>query len=167
MVQGIKRIEENKIPRSLQRHAVKSISLHTFLDVSQCAYGGVVYVRCEHDTKTVSVTLAAAKTKVVPLQSVSIPWLELMGAQLGSKLTHSIVSVLSIPKQHMVFWSDSTDVLWWIKGYSRIFKPFVANRIGEIQLYSNPDQWRYVSTKVNPADHLTRGLTIIELTEKS
>ena len=82
---------------------VKSISLHTFVDASQCAYGGVVYVRCEYDTKTVSVILAAAKTKVAPLQSVSIPRLELMGAHLGSKLAHSIAGVLSIPKQHMIF----------------------------------------------------------------
>ena len=79
---------------------MKSISLQTFVDTSQCAYGGVVYDRCEYDTKTVSVNLAAAKTKVVPLQSVSIPQLELMGAQLGSKLAHSIAGVLSIPKQH-------------------------------------------------------------------
>ena len=83
-----------------------------------------------------------------------------MEAHLGSKLAHFIASVLSIPKQHMTFWSDSTDsVLWWIRGYnSRVFKPFVANRIVEIQLYSNPDQWRYVSVKMNPADHLIRGL---------
>ena len=79
---------------------MKSISLHTFVDASQCAYGGVVYVRCEYDIKTVSVTLAAAKTKVAPLQSVSIPRLELMGAHLDSKLASSIASVLSIPKQH-------------------------------------------------------------------
>ena len=162
----LRELQRIKIPRSLQRRdEVKSISLHTFVDASQSAYGGVVYVRCEYDIKTLSVTLAAAKTKVAPLQSVSIPRLELMGAHLGSKLAHSIASVLSTPKQHMIFWSDSTDVLWWIRGYSRVFKPFVANRIGEIQLYSNPDQWRYVPTKMNPADHFTRGLTVAELVE--
>ena len=62
--------------------------------------------------QTVSVILAAAKTKATPLQSVSIPRLELMGAHLGSKLACTIANVLSIPKQHMIFWSDSTDVLW-------------------------------------------------------
>ena len=90
-----------------------------------------------------------------------------MAAHLGSKLAQSIANVLSISKQQMIFWSDSTDVLWWVRGYSRIFKPFVANRIGEIQSSSNPEQWRYVPTKINPADHLTRGLKVSELIEKN
>lgn len=30
-------------------------------------------------------------------------------------------------------------------------KMFVANRITEIQKLSEPDQWRYVNTKENPA----------------
>ena len=90
-----------------------------------------------------------------------------MGAYLESKLAHSVANVSSIPKQHMIFWSDSTDVLWWIRGYSRVFKPFVANRIGEIQLHSSQNQWRYIPTNMNPADHLTRGLKVAELIEKS
>ena len=72
---------------------------------------------------------------------------------------------------NIIFWSDSTDVLGWVRGYSKVFKPFVANRIGliigEIQLHSNQDQWRYVPTKMHPADHLTRELKVIELIEKT
>ena len=76
-----------------------------------------------------SVRLVAAKTKVAPIQSVSIPRLELMRACLGNKLTQSVAQVFSIPMQEVVFWSDSTNVLWWIKGHSRVYKPFVANKI--------------------------------------
>ena len=89
-----------------------------------------------------------------------------MGAHLGNKMACTIASVLSIPKQHMIFWSDSTDVLWWIRGYSVVFKPFVATRVGEIQSHSNPDQWRYIPMNINPADHLARGLKISELIER-
>ncbi len=39
----------------------------------------------------------------------------------------------------------------------------MANRIQKIQLSSAPDQWRYVPTKENPADHASRGLTTSEL----
>ena len=61
----LKKLQRIKVHRSLQRKdKVKSISLHTFVDASQSAYGGVVYVRSEYDNQTVSVTLAAAKTKV-------------------------------------------------------------------------------------------------------
>ena len=61
-----------------------------------------------------------------------------MGACLGNKLTQSVTQISSIPVQEVVFWSDNTNVLWWIKGHSRVYKPFVANRIGEIQSCTNP-----------------------------
>ena len=70
----------------------------------------------------------------------------------------------------MIFWSDSIDVLWWIRGYSRVYKPFVANRVGDIQSCSDLEQWRYVPIGINPADYLKRGLIIriraTELDEK-
>ena len=163
----LNQLQNIRIPRSLQqkKEAVK-INLHTFVDASQGAYGAAVYVRIEYQDQTVSLNLIAAKTKVAPLQSISIPRLELIGACLGTRLTQSIASVLVIPIQHTVFWCDSTNVLWWIRGHSRVFKPFVANRIGEIQLVTDPDQWRYVPTELNPADYLTRGLKILELVDK-
>ena len=52
-------------------------------------------------------------------------------------------------------------------GYSQQFKPFIANRIGEIQTSTNPDKWRYVPTKENSADYLTRGAMLAELAELS
>ena len=39
----------------------------------------------------------------------------------------------------------------------------MANRIGEIQALTNPDQWRYVSSRENPADLLTKGLGVTKL----
>ena len=62
-----------------------------------------------------------------------------------------------------VFWSDSVNVLWWVRGRSRQFKPFVANRAGEIQSKSDPDKWRYVPTSINPADLLSRGMRAADL----
>ena len=56
--------------------------------------------------------------------------------------------------------------MYWIRGQSRKFKPFVANRVGEIQASTNPEQWRYVLTKQNPADLLTRGLSVSTLSEQ-
>lgn len=160
-------LQNIRIPRSLQqRNEVVKINLHTFVDASQGAYGAAVYIRIEYEDQTVSVGLVAAKTKVAPLQSISIPRLELMGACLGNKLAQSIIKVLLIPIQCVIFWSDSTNVLWWIRGHSRTFKPFVANRIGEIQSVTNPDQWRYVPTELNPADYLTRGLKVLDLIER-
>lgn len=60
---------------------------------------------------------------------------------------------------------DSLNVGYWIQGKSREYKPLVAHRVAEIHENSNPDQWRYVPTSLNPADLFTRGITALELTE--
>lgn len=40
---------------------------------------------------------------------------------------------------------------------------FVANRVAEIQNHINPNCWHYVNTKLNPADHASRGLSTRDL----
>ena len=101
-----------KVPRCLQlKEQVKLVCLHVFVDASQDAYGAVVYEKVEYQNETSSVRLVASKTKVAPLQSLSIPRLELMGAVLGNKLAQTIVNVLTISKDAVTFWIDSTSVL--------------------------------------------------------
>lgn len=120
------------------------------------------YVRHLYKDGTVSSRLVASKSRVAPLQVVSIPRLELMGL----KLAENVGQVLGIDKSKWVFWSDSMNVLHWIRGQSRKFKPFVANRVGEVQASTNPEQWRYVPTKQNPSDLLTRGLSVSALADE-
>ena len=153
-----------KVPRCLQlKRQVRLVSLHVFADASEEAYGAVVYQKTEYQDGTSSVCLVASKSKVAPLQSMSIPRLELMGAVLGNKLAQTIMSVLAIEKDSITFWIDSAYVLYWIRGYSKKLKPFVANRVSEIQVNTNPDQWRHVPTKMNPADYVTRGVRLSDL----
>ena len=64
----------------------------------------------------------------------------------------SISRTFSVSLNQVTFWSDSINVLWWIKGRSQSFKSFVANRVGEIQTETDPRQWRFVPTEKNPAD---------------
>ena len=56
-------------------------------------------------------------------------------------------------------------MLWWIRGRGRDFRPFVANRIGEIQISTEPVQWQHVPTEQNPADLCSRGSSPSELAE--
>ena len=88
-----------------------------------------------------------------------------MAAVLGLRMAGSISRVLNASLDQATFWSDSMNVVWWIRGRSRSFKPFVANRVGEIQNATDPKQWRYVPTNKNPADLLMRGLKLSELTK--
>ena len=158
-------LKQLQIPRCLfqDKRASETISLHIFVDASENAYGAVVYARCLRMDGCVTRNIVAAKTRVAPTISTSIPRLELMAAVVGARLAMRISKVLDISVGSATFWSDSANVLWWIRGRSRQFKPFVANRVGEIQGYTNPDQWRYVPTELNPADFLSRGMKATDL----
>ena len=71
----------------LQLEEFKSATLHVFVDASQDAGG-----------KEIIMSFVASKTKVAPLQLLSIPRLELMSAVLGKRLALSIAKILIIDK---------------------------------------------------------------------
>ncbi|CAG2212937.1 unnamed protein product [Mytilus edulis] len=63
-----------KIPRCLQLNEdIVLTSLHTLNDASQEAYGSVIYARHEYKSGMISTRFIAAKSRVAPLTSVSIP----------------------------------------------------------------------------------------------
>lgn len=153
-----------QVPRCL-REAKEVIAQRvvTFVDASIQAYGTAVYLQCGYSDATTSSRLIASKSKVAPLKPMTVPRLELMGAVLGLRLTQHLIELLGLPMQTVTFYSDSMDVLWWVRGHGRSFRPFVANRVGEIQLVTEPAQWQHVGTAENPADLCTRGATPEEL----
>lgn len=156
-----------KIPRGLKNHTTfEEMTMHTFVDSSQEAYGAFCYVRHLYKDGSLTCRLVASKVSVAPLQAVSIPRLELMAAVAGLKLVQTVGQVLGIDKSKWVFWSDSMDVLHWIRGKSRKFKPFVAHQVGEIQGSTNPERWRYVPTKLSPSELLSRGRSVSALAEE-
>lgn len=135
-------LQRLKIPRCLQEaeQIVEAVTLQTFVDASEEAYEAVVYTRFSYRDGSVSTNIVAAKTKVALSDDTSIPRLELMAAVIGVRLTSKISTVLKIQISRAIFWSDNMNVLWWIRGRSRQFKPFVANRVGEIQGSTDPEQ---------------------------
>ena len=52
-----------------------------------------------------------------------------------------------------------------IRSKGRRFKPFVSNRIGEIQSNVQPCLWRYIPSEHNVADDVSRGITVAEVAE--
>ncbi|GFT57612.1 DUF1758 domain-containing protein [Trichonephila clavipes] len=64
---------------------------------------------------------------------------------------------------HFYAWTDSQVVLSWLSSHPRNWKPYIANRTSEILDLVPADSWRYVPTKMNPADIACRGLSPKEL----
>ena len=50
-------------------------------------------------------------------------------------------------------------------GSERDFKLLFSNRVCEIRMSTYPAQWKHVSTKLNPADYLTRRVKLLQLAE--
>ncbi|GFT11218.1 integrase catalytic domain-containing protein [Trichonephila clavipes] len=150
------------IPRWIHT-ASQQITLHGFCDASELAYASVIYaVQPQADGNT-KVTLLVAKSRVAPLKSVSIPRLELNGALLLARLYATCKNILKEYDVHFYAWTDSQVVLSWLSSHPRNWKPYIANRTSEILDLVPADSWRYVPTKMNPADIACRGLSPKEL----
>ena len=132
--------------------------------IPKCLWSSCLYEIRIHRKKSI-IVVCNIKNKGSTLAVIEYPTFRINGSNLRKRLALSIAEVLSTDRELITFWTDSTSVIWWIRGYSRQFKPFIANRIGEIQTSTNPEKWRYVPTKENPADYLTRGTTLIELSQ--
>ncbi|XP_075531538.1 uncharacterized protein LOC142564428 [Dermacentor variabilis] len=132
--------------------------VHIFTDASPRAYGAVVYLRIS-GVKEAKVTLVLSKSRVAPIKRISLPRLELMGMVMGARLREYLERSLSLSISKWYLWTDSSIALHWVRGPAQQWKPFVANRVLEIQQRSDPDIWNHCSGIENPADLLTRGVT--------
>lgn len=105
-----------------------------------------------------SVNLITSKTKVSPVQKITVPRLELCGAVLLVKLLTKVKSALRIDGISCHAWSDSMVVLAWLRKLPCHWKTFVANRVSQIQNVLGPSNWKYVPSAENPADVSSRGI---------
>jgi hypothetical protein len=164
----LKSIESVSIPRcySILIPCSDKIDLHIFVDASPDAYAAVCYLRVEN-SENVHVALVRAKTRVSPRRQQTIPRLELLAATLGIKLATLVIKEHSIRFQTIQFWSDSQNVLCWIRSENRKFTSFVEHRIAEILEKSDASQWRWIPSKLNVADEATKWKDSPDLTTNS
>ena len=161
----LKLLSTKHIPRCYfpkDSHVV-SKKVHGFSDASEDAYATVIYYRFKDNRGAVHVSLVIAKTRVAPIKRLTIPRLELCGAQLLAHLLVQVRELFDVSLDAIHAWTDSTIVLSWLKGNPRHFKTFVGNRVSDINDCIPPNVWRHVDGQDNPADCASRGLQPSEL----
>ena len=103
-------------------------------------------------------SLVIAKSRVAPVKHVTVPRLELAAAVLSVRVSAFLERELKYDHTEEYFWTDSTVVLGYINSHAKRFHVFVANRIQQIRDGSSAEQWCYVASEKNPADHASRGM---------
>ncbi|XP_068243758.1 uncharacterized protein [Palaemon carinicauda] len=111
-----------------------ALELHHFSDASQVAYGCSTYLRSTHQSGEIHVALVVSKSKVAPIEFMTIPRLELQAAVLAAKMDDMLRRELDLDLDLSYFWTDSKIVLRYISNESRCFNVFVGNRVSLIQL---------------------------------
>ncbi|XP_055912003.1 uncharacterized protein LOC129946017 [Eupeodes corollae] len=157
-------LEKIRIPRWICTEKENlELELHGFSDASMKAYGAVVYLRILNRSNKIHTHLVMSKTRVAPLNTVSLPRLELCGAVMLARLLCYVRDVLQLGQIKTYAWTDSTITLCWIAAPPSKWKTFISNRVAEIQRLTNVNIWNHVPTKLNPADLASRGISPSEL----
>ncbi|XP_057711992.1 uncharacterized protein LOC130929085 [Corythoichthys intestinalis] len=149
------------IPRWYQvQQNPQTSKLHIFCDASEKAYGAVAYLQGKNKEGEVVTRFVVSKSKVAPLKKLTLPRLELMGALIGARLGNNLLKPLNMEKTQLKMWTDSMIAFHWIRSTAQRWKPFVANRVTEIQSLTDPELWSHCSGKNNPADLPSRGQSV-------
>ena len=164
---SLSRISLGRCIKPLYFGDLKFAELHNFADASQIAYGAVSYLRMVDVEDRIHCTFLIGKSRLAHLKPMTVPRLELSAAVLAVQLDKSVREELDVPITQSTYWSDSTCVLQYIRNQSKRFHTFVANRLSVIHENSAPHQWRHISSELNPADEVSRGLTVEEMCANS
>ena len=156
---NIQSSEQLSIQRCFISKPEATFQSHVFSDASTVGYGAAAYIRTEVSSGRYTSNLLLGKSRVTRKKFSTVPRLELTAAVLAVKLMSCLLSELKLEFGKLLLWSDTTIVLHCIKNTKSRFVTFVANRLRQIHEASEPSQWRYVPSSLNPADLASRGLT--------
>ncbi|XP_068243714.1 uncharacterized protein [Palaemon carinicauda] len=105
--------------------------------------------------------LLISKSRVAPSPPFTIPHQELLALTIGTHLAVHLLEIFRDKISDCTVWSDSKVALSWVF-YEKSKEVFVINRVKEIKdLKSNYNiRLFYVCTEENPADLVTRGISM-------
>ncbi|XP_068717038.1 uncharacterized protein [Montipora capricornis] len=92
-------------------NAIGQPVLCVFSDASEDAFGACAYARWQLSSGGFNAKFIAAKSRVAPLKKLTIPRLELQGAELASRLGKNLLKESRLKFEKSVFFLDSKIVL--------------------------------------------------------
>lgn len=165
--QELPQVENIRILRWIGVTSTSKSQLHGFSDASQDAYGIAFYIRVTDIDSDVKVHLVFSKTRVAPMTKATVPKLELSAAHLLSKLLSPMMEAHNVTIDNCYLWTESMVTLQWIRKSPAKLEVFQANRVAEIQEWTEGATWSHVTTKDNPSDLCSRGTSPDRLRENS
>ena len=161
-IQQLETLQKVSIPRQHPFSPSDRVELHIFCDASMSAMAVVAFYVFLSDYHSSRSSFIIGKARVSPLKQQTIPRLELQAAVYAIRMRRTICNETTFNIVDVHHWSDSSSVLHWISNTHERHKIFVANRLSEFLDHSQRSEWRYVPSKLNPADNATRGLPASE-----
>jgi len=147
-------------------------TLYVFCDASKEVYGFSCYLKSNDSTES---NLIFSKAKTTPIKTKTIPTLELMAVHLALKCLPTVLEPLRAYVSDVVISIDAQVVLSWVlTGNVKSKNTCARNRVKEISAFRHDIvenfglkcTFKYVDTHSNPADYVTRGLTLREFSNK-
>ena len=155
------------LPRCvMQEHQTEAITycLYGFGDAFLKAYAAAIYLQMEKEG-CLRCHLICSKSRVSPVERLTIPRLELLStlilSRLVSRVSEALKSVLTL--EPPTCFLDSKVAYYWINGQDRSWKPFVQNRVAEIRRRVPPSRWRHCTGETNLADAPSIGQNMADI----
>jgi hypothetical protein len=152
------------IPRWFGFAPGEPLTMNVFSDASEDGYGAVGIFTNDSGVRS----FISAKGRVInKRRPPTIPRSELQALVVGTRLAETAVEQLKeyLNIQRTIFWVDSAVVYYWANNKDKDLKDyniFVGNRLGEVfetfgRLKDFSPEVRWLDTKSNPADLISRG----------
>lgn len=154
-------LESLQIPRTYapaSPSGAQRRELCIFCDASTKAIAAVAYIKVTDVEGKQHTGFVLGKAKLATRPEHTIPRLELCAAVLAVELSELVTSEIDVELNTTSFYTDRKVVLGYIYNETRRFYVYVSNRVHRIRRSSQPQQWHYVPTHLNPADHGTRAV---------
>ena len=140
------------------------VVLHVFGDSSTKCFGIVAYISCNGKLQ-----FLMSKSRLAPIKPPTLPQLELTALNFAARIAKFILESYrcrsndeQVEISEINIWSDSEISLHWVHSKTVHKKAYVRHRVEDIRKLCPNAIFRHVDSKSNPADLITRGLTVKE-----